>query len=202
MKLYENPITDYVKLGNSKLPDDTAIFNIASATDCVNRGTARCQVDSEECYAYRTESWRTNVLRYRRRQGDFWDAHTAYEFSTLFSLWLERKRKTVSRLRFDVSGDIRNRQDIEKIDAIAESLDIPVYTYTASSHVNFDGINHVRIQMSNEELWGEYKGKSNVGRFKVVEDAEKAHEDWYRCPSDCKICNKCAKAKKIIQEIH
>lgn len=202
MNLSDIALSSVVTYGNSKLPKTTAIFNIASATDCVNRGTARCQVDAEECYAYKTEQRWSNTLRFRRRQGDFWDVMDARSFIEQFNNIRKCKRNVVTKLRFNVSGDIRNRRDAEKIDAIARSLDIPVYLYTASSHVDFSGINHAMIQCSNEKLWQKYGQKSNFGRYKVVENAENVEQDWNRCPNNCSGCNLCSTASKVIQELH
>lgn len=206
MKLNDIPLYNVVSFGNSKLPNSTMIFNIGSATNsCPNMGTERCQVPAKQCYARVTEQRWNNVLEYRERQREYWETVKPNNFVQNFNKIRSRKRNIIKAIRFNVSSDIRNRSDIVRIEQIARSLNVPVYLYTASSHVNFELIDNVIIQCSNTELFNKYGNKDNFGTFRVVDSFDNIlpkYSNYYKCFGNCSNCSHCLKARNVIVERH
>lgn len=144
-------LADYLSWGNTKISDETAIFNMNSAHDCPNRGTQEsgesetglCQVPWDMCYAGKAERVYKQSLPYRRRQEYLWDCLDPQTFAKAFVRVVERKIKwgnidSLSEvdLRLSEAGDFRTNQDVYKADEIARILENAgigaVYTYSAS----------------------------------------------------------------------
>lgn len=186
-------LKDHIQFGNKKLDDSIGIFNIGSATDCVNLGTKHCQVDDGDCYAQRDEGLYPHTLDYRRRQEYIWDMIDVETFVDAFLQLVERKRKPVRFLRFNESGDFRHQSDVLRMNHIAEKVadhDIVAYTYTASDFLDFSGERHFVLNASNP--WVEDADQS----FIVVEDEDEVPEDGFLCQyseneiqcGDCLAC--------------
>lgn len=199
----DDPIThwswilqDHITYGNTKLANHLAIFNMNSAHDCDNRETERCQVGDGECYAVQTEKYYTNSLDYRRRQEVLWDHLDPVTFAKAFREHAKRKRIKPTAIRFSQSGDFRNQQDILKVDEIARRLDdlVDVYTYSASSHLDWEEAENFVVNASN--------GLADYGdrRFIAVPSEEQIPDDpsAIHCPYDysdgeiecgeCRLC--------------
>jgi hypothetical protein len=188
-------IGDYISMGNKKIADHVAIFNIGSAHDCVNLGTEFCQVDEDECYAVNSETVFPGSLDYRRKQYIIWTHLDAVTFAKAFREHLSRKRSEVTTLRLNESGDFRTRGDIVKANEIARRIDdlVDTYTYSASSWFNWE--KHAEdfvVNRSNDRR--DYGAR----RFEVVDDVEEIPPDGLRCPhdesdgeihcGDCRLC--------------
>jgi len=128
-------LKDYIQSGNNKISKTTAIFNMNSAHDCPNRESENCQVPWEDCYAGKAERIYPQSLPYRRRQEYLWDCMTPELWAKAFETLNSRKRKPFTSIRFSEAGDFRHDADIIRVDRIAELLDVPVYTYSASDYI-------------------------------------------------------------------
>lgn len=187
-------LKDHIVFGNNKVAPEVAIFNLNSAHDCPNLGTERCQVDKDDCYAVRSEIRQLHPQDYRQRQEIIWAHIDPVTFVKAFRRLRDRKRNEVTTLRFSQSGDYRTQQDILKVDEIARRLeDLDVYTYTASSFLDWSDAEHVTVNASNENF------DHADHRFIVVDSAEDIPEGGIRCPYDqsdgeikCGDCRLCA----------
>jgi hypothetical protein len=180
-------LADYISYGNNKISDNTAIFNMNSATDCPNADTTEseqsdtgsCQVPWESCYAHKAEYIYNDVLPYRRRQEYLWDSLSAEEWAGAFKEIVSRKRNPVDYIRFSEAGDFRHDGDIEKVDAIAKYLatdGIEVYTYSASHKLNWSKAQHYTVNQSND--LADYGDRL----FAAVETVEDIPDDGVLCP--------------------
>lgn len=125
--------------GNHKVTR-SLIFNMNPAHHCPSRSLGCCQLDNmKECYAFRDEYryWRT-CLPFRLRQEWQWNNKSVSQFVEAFRYGLNRTG--FDSIRFNVSGDFRNKKDIEKLCAIAERMpDVVFFTYTARNDLWWQG---------------------------------------------------------------
>jgi hypothetical protein len=187
-------LKDHLSFGNTKLPDKIAIFNMGSAKDCPSNRESNCQAydektDTDKCYARKAEKQYPQVLSYRRRQQLIWKEITANQFVEAFKEMYERKRKDISFLRLNESGDFRYQFDVEQAEKIAKRLknecDIDVYTYTASDELDFTVCDYLTVNASNENVEGYDQ------RFAAVEDYDEITEKHFECCEDCSKCHAC-----------
>lgn len=191
--------------GNSKLGKDTLIFNITSAKDCVSAKKGLCDI-VDICYARKAEVQYPNTLQYRNEQTTFWDDVTAEQFAEGIIHVARSKNKTdIHYLRFNEAGDVRNQNDIDKIDEIAmylsnmndlyPELNISVYIYTKRDDLDWSNI----MQNSNITINGSNKMYDN--NFKAIDKITTSmiHKNKWICNGDCSICQACKiKGKRII----
>ena len=185
---------DHISYGNKKLADHIAIFNMRSAHDCPNLGTNYCQVDAEDCYAVRSEDNYPQPLSYRRRQQIIWGYLDATTWARAFRRHYERKQTPVSTIRFNESGDFQSRHDLFKLDEIARQLEdiVDVYTYSASSWLPWEEVEHFVLNRSND------RREFGDRRFEVVDSVDEIPDGGIRCPhdqsdgeihcGDCRLC--------------
>jgi len=170
---------DYISWGNNKIDKSVAIFNLNAATDCPNADTDRCQVPWESCYAHKAEGMYPQVLPYRRRQEYLWDSIDPETWAEAFLHIVERKRTPVTAVRFSEAGDFRNDGDIVRVNRIAELLKphgIDVYTYSATSYLNWELATDFTVNQSNE--FTDYGDRL----FSAVETMEDIPDDAVMCP--------------------
>lgn len=180
-------LSDYIKFGNNKVADTVGIFNLNSATDCNNRNTKHCQVPDGECYAFVDEERYGTPLEYRRRQEYLWDCLDAYTFAAAFNELVSRKRNEVTAVRFSESGDFRHRGDIVKVNTIADLIDVDVYTYSASSYLEWSEATNFTVNMSDNRTdeSGDYVTRDyGDRRFTAVETADDLSDGEVLCPFD------------------
>lgn len=187
-------LNDHISWGNAKVSDDTAIFNMNSATDCPNAKTQEegesdtglCQVGWDTCYAHKAENAYPNTLPYRRRQEMIWDHLDANTFARAFLEICDNKVTMGNTdeiddidLRFSESGDFRHRGDIVKADHIAELLEghgITMYTYSASYKLDWSVVDTLVVQQSVPSA--DYGDRV----FSAVEDVDDLPDDAVACP--------------------
>jgi len=171
-------LSDYISFGNNKIAKSTAIFNMNSATDCPNADSEECQVPWSDCYAHKAENQYPAVLPYRRRQEYLWDCLDAHSFAKAFEALVDRKRNSVDSIRFSEAGDFRHRGDIVKVNRIAELVDVDVYTYSASSYLDWSEAQHFTVNQSND--FADYGDRL----YSAVPTAEDIPDDGVHCPHD------------------
>ena len=214
-------MTQYLKfgnlemsLGNSKLGDNTVIFNMGSATDCPSRALGLCKI-KDNCYALDDEIRYKTPCYYRRRQQAYWLSNSAYDIGLdmINALRSVRKRvdgklvpllDTIKYLRFNEAGDFHTQACVTKLDIIASMLayyNITTYGYTARADLDFT--------QCNFNVKGSGHGAGNNGwtiahkmsdktakalRFKKI-DIDGA--SFRVCPGDCTVCGMCKNNRKI-----
>jgi hypothetical protein len=206
----EIPLANLIREGNIKIPKETAIFNMSSATDCVSLAMGKCKacVFDEKlqklktvCYALKSEKdYRPNVLPYRRRQEKFWLDVSPEEFVVQFLIINSRKRMKFNKIRFNEAGDFHDQAGLEKAEKIARLLDkfgIRVYCYTSRDDLDYTKIKSLVINASGFEA----PGLVNV--FQMVEKGETPPKGHARCPMDCTVCDRCSiRGKKTYVNQH
>lgn len=195
-----------VKYGNMKIGNDTIIFNMTSATDCISAKLGLCQLcpvsspntpttvernesrvkSLKKCYAHKAEVQYPNVLPYRRRQAKQWAYNSVQSIANDLVKQIKAKRVKIKYFRFNESGDFRHYRDIVKLSAIADILwaecKVSTYGYTARKDLDFTGHSkHLTINGSGFMLNNE---------FKVV-DKFSDKKDSLKCISDCSKCCLC-----------
>jgi hypothetical protein len=180
--------TGYLTFGNNKIAKNVGIFNMNSATDCPNAKsdennqseTGVCQVPWKECYAHKAENVYPDTLKKRRLQEYLWDNVDAVTFAEALLRVKQRKRSPFEYLRFNESGDIRNRGDIIKLNRIAEivSPEIHVYTYSASHKLDWSHNEHATVNQSN--ALADYGDR----QYSAVPSVEDIPDDAMLCPFD------------------
>lgn len=176
-------LNDYIQWGNNtKVGKRVAIFNLGAAHDCPNRWTERCQVDGDECYAVVDEKIYDYVLAYFRRQEFLWDCLDADTWAEAFLAIVDRKYLDGPFfVKFSQAGDVRHQGDIVKMDRIAERVGhhgISVFTYSASSHLDWSEAEHVVVNRSND--LADYGDQ----RYVAVESESDISDDAVHCPFD------------------
>lgn len=196
-----------VTIGNTKLGNDTMIFNMGSATECPSRANGTCKLGNK-CYALKAERMYPQCKPYRDRQQAYWLNNTAQTILNDLTALFEAKRvrvngklvplhKTLKWFRFNEAGDFHSQACIDKLNTIAFYLKklyaIETYGYSARSDLDFSqalfnckgsGHDHgnngktIARKMPKDFGWMDYNDTTTGELFKV-------------CPMDCKICNMC-----------
>ena len=189
--------------GNTKLPKTTAIFNMASATDCPSLKLGLCSavIDGKiVCYALRPEKFRPNVLPYRRKQEKVWKEISATDFVKQFLAVNSRKRKPFDAIRFNEAGDFHTQCCITKAEKIATLLKpygIRCYAYTARKDLDFKCIDNLVV------LGSGFMKDNITNEFRIVADVKDAPAGYKVCPMSCKQCTRClTKGTKTVVKKH
>jgi len=185
-----------MRLGNTKLPKDTLIFNMGTAKECPSKLLGLCKIP-DKCYALKPETnfCAKHVVPYRERQALAWTKAQSFDFINFFiELFRNKKiRKQVKYFRFNESGDFYCQKCVGKLSTIAQFLKqqygIITYGYTSRSDLRFD---HVRFLVK-----GSGHNKGNNGMCKVIGKKEETPKGFVRCPGSCKTCKLCKVPSKI-----
>lgn len=191
------PLKDLLGAGNMKLPSQTAIFNMETATGCSSKKLGLCKAASQgaSCYALKAEKLYPQVLPFRMRQAKLWKNITAEDFAFQFlSINLLKKNKFTA-CRFNESGDFTNQASVDKAEKIARILKrhgIKTYCYTSRSDLNFKNVRDLIISGSNFKK----EGIKNI--FKIVKDVKKDKPQGYGvCAMNCRICSRCSDVPRM-----
>jgi hypothetical protein len=193
------PLSTLIQPGNIKIPRETAIFNMSSATDCASLALGLCKacVWSEElqklktvCYALKSErEYRPNVLPYRRRQEKYWKDITAELFVIQFLIINSSKRVKFDKIRLNEAGDFHDQECVDKAEKIARLLakfQIGVYCYTSRDDLDYTKVKTLVINASGFEAPG------LVNEFRMIEKNEEWPKGYAKCPEDCTVCDRCS----------
>lgn len=207
-----NPTEDYTKkkmplkliysIANSKLGDDTIIFNMGSAKDCASRKRGLCQVcvGGGKCYALKAETMyisdTSSAIRKRRLQGEQWNNFSLDELAKQFTE-IAKSHKKIKYLRINESGDFNSQEDVDKASLLADKLKdvVIVYMYTARKDLDFSDISkNLVINGSGFMLDNEFRfiPKSKFKDIKSTDDI---------CSGDCPNCSFCKEKKKRVIKI-
>lgn len=194
-------IKELLSFGNTKLPKDTAIFNMCSATDCPSLKLGLCKV-RDKCYALKAERLYKQVLPYRRRQEEFWDGTTADEFAYQLLKVNEDKKLKLKLLRVSEAGDFKTQEDVDKLSSVADILisegsDIGVYAYTARTDLNFSNRGVLQV------IGSYFMVDAMFVPVKKPESLTLPNKS-YICKADCSVCSVCSYGQQstIFAKIH
>jgi len=194
------PLSYLMQAGNTKIPKETAIFNMSSALDCPSLALGLCkaiiwdddlQAFKSICYAKKAErDCRPAVLPYRRRQEHFWLGISAEQFVRQFLIFNARKVVRFDKIRLNESGDFHDQACVdkaEKISRILSSFGIVVYCYTSRDDLDYTKVRSLVINASN------FNAPGIVNEFHMIPDGKDSPKGFLKCPMDCTICDRCSK---------
>jgi len=203
VKLADFELSSLISSGNIKLPTETAIFNMGTATDCPSLAKGLCVACKDGkiiCYAMKAEIQYPDVKPYRVRQSLFWKKLNAQEFAAQFIGLNGCKRKKYTAIRLNESGDFWGQACVDKAEEIATILKdhgVTVYCYTARKDLDFSKTKNLVINGSGFQKAGV------TNEFRILYKGEKRPAGYAICPADCKICNRCQKrGKKTLVKEH
>ena len=192
-----NRLASLVRQGNKKLPSTTAIFNLGPAHDCPARWRDMCPAINQHqhciCYALRDELQWPHIIDYRRRQLAYWLDVSADRFVQDFHAMQIERRDPFTALRIGESGDFGYQQDVDKAEAIARTIAIPVYCYTARSDLDYTGCRSLVVNASG---WTPQPGSGVRGEFRLVYSIPDLPLGFDWCPRSCKNCDRCVVGKR------
>lgn len=180
-------LKDLLSFGNSKVGNDTAIFNMNAAFDCPSEKLNFCP-HAKSCYAKKAERIYPQTLPYRRKQEVYWDSTDVDTFVNEFLTAIKKKKVPIKYLRISESGDFKSQEDLNKLNQIAEKLKdtVVVYTYTARKDLNYDNL--------SENLVVNGSGFMVSNNFYVINKVGDEF-DKFVCPGACLTCNLCKRSK-------
>jgi hypothetical protein len=192
-----------VSVGNTKLPESTAIFNMGSATNCPSKALGICKAcvnGRNRCYALQAEFMYPSVKPYRDKQGQYWRSVSAEKFAFDFlTAKAKLKKIEITHLRLNESGDFWSQDCVNKADKIAGILKgsgITVYCYTSRSDLNYSKVKHLIINGSG------FIKKGIKGVFKIIKKAEIVPDGYKVCPADCSVCSRCVRGMNTCVVLH
>jgi len=199
--------------GNKKIGKNTLIFNISSATDCVNRKNGVCTI--KNCYALKAEKLYPQVLPYRKRQAKYFKETNFTDIIFAIKYILSHKRKPIKYIRINEAGDFSKQKEIDKLYAIAKHLkDITFYLYTKSfQYLDFDKNKpkNVKITYSynNYFEYMQYKKVKQkafiyINKIMDIKEIQKSIKGSVICKGNCRYCNYCKinKPLKVLVKSH
>ena len=200
MSRYEQVGNMEYSLGNSKLPTTTMIFNMSSAGNCPMKSECKFGQDTS-CYALKAERQYPACFPYRERQSAYWYSNSVNQIISDIQTALKRHKK-VNAIRFNESGDMKDIADFRKLNKIANSVSVPVYTYTQNREV----ISKITKKDVSENLSINISfpnSKKGFNTYCLDTDYSK-NQKFVLCVGSCKRCNLCVKSRglKIATKLH
>lgn len=215
-----------ISRGNSKLGNDTLIFNMGSGTNCPSRKLGHCKLGNK-CYALKAERLYPQCLPSRDRQEAYWLGNSIIRIIEDFGRLLTTKKTRVDGklvklesaikwLRFNEAGDFHSQECVEKLDQLSVYLElvhgIRTYGYSARKDLDFSDVNFAvkssghfngnngrTIAKPKAELLADSMIKAGYEQGHPV--AVSIQEDNYKmytiCPMDCKKCDACKTADGV-----
>jgi hypothetical protein len=184
-----------IKVGNFKLGNDTLIFNLSSAIDCISKKLGLCKVVNV-CYALRDEIQYPLVKPYRDKQGEYFNNTSLQVIKKDFNNLLFNSRskilKNIKFLRFNESGDFKDKKQINKACSLSKFLydkfKIVTYFYTCREDLIFPDKPYFLVKGSNCNMPN--------GTTKVFACKEDVPSSFTICPTTCDKCMLCKKPNK------
>ena len=85
-------LKNFLSFGNSKVGNDTAIFNMNAAFDCPSEKMGFCE-HAKKCYAKKAERIYPQSLPCRRKQEIYWDSIDSDAFVSEFLDAIKSKKR-------------------------------------------------------------------------------------------------------------
>lgn len=183
-----------IKTGNSKLGEDTIIFNMGPAKYCPAKKFCKVR---EDCYALRDEKLYKGVLEYRMRQCQYWVRNRGSVIIQDFAALWEKYPEVMSKVRyfrFNESGDFWSQHCVEKLNRLAVFLKVHygliTYGYTARKDLKFGKHDHYLVKGSGYDI-------GNNGQTMVINHIDELLPGWCLCPEDCTDCVLCKRKNNV-----
>jgi len=180
----------FIKFGNHKLGDDTAIFNMGAATNCPAKTLGLCHVINIgfRCYAEKAEIQYPAVYPARELQEAQWKRFDPFSLASEILAKITNRRKFTRYIRYNESGDFWSQDDVNKLSLTTDYIhiqrpDITVYGYSARSDLDFSKAKFL--------VKGSHHNNGNNGRCEIINKNEEPQSGYLECPGDCRYCNLC-----------
>jgi hypothetical protein len=134
-----NPHQLQTTVGSTKLDPGIMSMNVTTAKDCPSCKQGLCGISSE-CYAKKNERQYLNSLAFDKKMQNQWELNSKEELARRIIDFIKQQDEPIFALRFSVAGDVRNQDDIEKMNYIAKkvkSIGVHAYTYTKASNLDW-----------------------------------------------------------------
>lgn len=206
-------------LGNSKIGNDTIIFNMGSAHSCPSAKLGLCEMAHSKfggngrCYALKAEYFYPQSLPFRTLQKVQWENFTAAEIADQLFTEIYRSRRykaPIRYVRYNESGDFYSMSCVMKAGKIAgyvaelcKRAGLPIvkfYTYTHRSDL-FKGIggqallascpSNFTINGSNFKAHNEFKVLEISRKERDEKDSTGKKVNKFTCLDDCTKCSLC-----------
>jgi len=171
-------------IGNKKLRDTTAIFNMNPATGCPGLELGLCQC-SETCYAMKAERLYPAVLPFRERQKTAFETKSAVEIADAIKDG-GTKNVPIKEFRFSEAGDFKDQSAVNKMAAICEILKesgIACYGYTTRKDLDLNELKKFATVQGS--------GFMVSNEFRYIPKGQSMDDCDYVCAGDCRICSAC-----------
>jgi hypothetical protein len=182
------------KLGNHKIGYDTLIFNLQPATLCPNNLNGTCPyAKNNVCYELKCEKFHqrkngyNNVIEYKTKQMKYWYSHNKEDILKDIQ-YILAKYPYIKYIRFNESGDLKTKLDIEKLIYIANNISIPIYTYTHSKKLIEKHKDLIDSKPNNLIINGSDFMIDNSFNLVYKKDIK---DNMLLCKGNCRICNYC-----------
>lgn len=174
--------------GNTKLPKETLIVNITSATNCPSEKLGFCKC-SDVCYAKKCERLYKAYLHKNTLIESFmwfWDDKEVMEMLVHYIINSPIKIKYV---RLNEAGDFPDQQSVKRWDKIGNWLykqfGIKTYCYTCREDLDFKGV-HFIVNSSSPNIKG-HRWFFCVNK----EQFNQLPKGSVKCKGNCRVCKLC-----------
>jgi len=177
-----------LSLGNRKLQDDIAIFNLPHRRTCPG-ATPECK---KYCYAQKAERLYKATLPYREL--NFKTSKTKHFVKDVIAA-LSNIQHKVRAVRIHESGDFYNQEYLNKWVEIAKAFPKIIFTaYTKSLHLNFTEAKRLKNMVlfaSIDPTTPKYMLDRNTLKYKatVIKPGQKIPRGYFECPGSCRNFN-------------
>lgn len=176
-------------IGNKKLPDGTAIFNMNPAKTCPSMALGLCQC-AGKCYAFKAERLYPQVLPFRERQQKaFLELSPAVIANAIY--FGGTKKQPITCFRFSEAGDFANQAAVDKMTEVCKLLKaggIACYGYTARKDLDFTELKKFATVQGS--------GFMVSNNFKFIPKGGTTEGCDVTCAGDCRICSICWEGKQ------
>lgn len=178
--------------GNQKLPNNTMIANLSSATNCPSKALGLCKVASI-CYAFHGEKRWPNVLKKNLAVEQWIQSASEQDIIRLLEAYISAAPSKIEYLRLNEAGDFVSQNQVDLWESIAEYLEknhgIKTYTYTARADLDFSEAQHIVVNGSLPGIKGAVR-EFHCTPAKTF-DTLVISKGEYKCPGDCHKCHVC-----------
>ena len=210
---------------NSKINEDSMVFNAGDSIHCVSQALGLCQIGTGGCFMQKCEKRYPALAPYHSRQGTLWSKYNAEKFAyTLLNIANDARTKEFTEFRYGESGDFKNQKQLDWFDnvcAILTLAGVVCYGYTARTDLNLYGlIKSSQVNLSNDDYNSiafqnaganrfkavlEYSGDNPICPCPAIEAMNKVNRKKigksYKKIHPCGTCNLCKTHTGIIEEI-
>lgn len=174
--------------GNSKLPKETLIVNITSASNCSSDKLGLCRC-SKECYAKKCERIYPAYLAKNILVESFMYLWTDDELKEMLELYILNAPVQIKYIRLNEAGDFPNQNSVDRWNKLSryfeEKYKIKTYCYTCRNDLNFIDV-HFAVNASRTDI------KADRYFLCVSKNTfDNLPNNVVTCKGNCRICKLC-----------